>query len=894
MGACAAPLAAACLLATGCAATLPHATRPLADRAPADSLALADEAVRRGREAQGAADLEVARTEYALALGIRERHLPAGAASTERTRVLLAAAIADAGDYAGGLVLLERTIETLDAAAVRDSQALGEALNARGRVEFLVGNLDASRRTLERAVAVREAHHGPTSTEVRISLNNLATNLARGGKLAEARPYFERLVAAEEAAPRTTDMQLGIYLQNLANVVSDLGEYEQGRVLYERALAIRERVHGPRNLRVAMTLHNIASLHEVTGNDSASLETLTRAIGILDESVGREHPQTFESITSRAAVRRRLGDARGAFEDGLLGERLRREPLRHTSRSLAESQALEYEASRLSGLEVALAVLTDASPAPGMVAAALDAIVRSRAVLLDEMAARRRRVADARDTTVARLEAEWGAAREQLSELALARERVAAQEGYRARIEAAREDARRAEAALAQRSAASRHDQQLARVGLDEVRDALPADAALVSVVRFVAPGLRVAAEGHPRYVAFVTRAGDPPVAISLGDGAGIDSLVGAWRASVMREGGTRADERAALAACRAAGEALRARVWDPLQPVIAGARRVFVVPDGALHLVNLVALPRGRDRWVLDDDVLVHQLSTERDLVRDAEATARGGLMLAMGGADFHAASPPPTASPTNEDVAVVYRGAAPDCESVRQREFPPLAGSAREAREVAALWERNAREAPAARAIVRLGPEATEAEFKRVAPRCRAIHVATHGFFVDERCLARAGDDEDGAWAENPLLYSGLVLAGAGGDTERGMDGEDGFLTAEEIATLNLHEARWVVLSACGTGVGTVVTDEGVFGLRRAFETAGAGTLITSLWNVGDRATRRWMEALYRSRTTGEGSSAEAVRAASRALLAELRASGAVASPREWGAFIASGDWR
>ena len=92
-----------------------------------------------------------------------------------------------------------------DAAAVRDSQALGEALNALGRVQFLMGSFDASMRTLERAVAVREAHHGPTSTEVRISLNNLATNLARRGRLAEARPYFERLVAAEEAATRTSE-----------------------------------------------------------------------------------------------------------------------------------------------------------------------------------------------------------------------------------------------------------------------------------------------------------------------------------------------------------------------------------------------------------------------------------------------------------------------------------------------------------------------------------------------------------------------------------------------------------------------------------------------------------------------------------------------------------------
>jgi CHAT domain-containing protein len=258
---------------------------------------------------------------------------------------------------------------------------------------------------------------------------------------------------------------------------------------------------------------------------------------------------------------------------------------------------------------------------------------------------------------------------------------------------------------------------------------------------------------------------------------------------------------------------------------------------------------------------------------------------MLAMGGPDFASAA----AETAGGDEA--YRGAAPDCEAIRDRAFTPLAASVREVREVAALWER---QGDAAEVLLRLGPDATEAEFKRAAPTCRAIHVATHGFFVDERCLEHQGEEEGGAWKENPLVYSGLVLAGAGAPRADDPDGEDGFLTAEEIATLDLHEARWVVLSACGTGVGTLVRDEGVFGLRRAFETAGAGTLVTSLWNVGDRATRRWMEALYRARTTGAGSSAEAVRTASRALLAELRASGEPPHPREWGAFIASGEWR
>ena len=103
-----------------------------------------------------------------------------------------------------------------------------------------------------------------------------------------------------------------------------------------------------------------------------------------------------------------------------------------------------------------------------------------------------------------------------------------------------------------------------------------------------------------------------------------------------------------------------------------------------------------------------------------------------------------------------------------------------------------------------------------------------------------------------------------------------------------------RWVVLSACGSGLGDVVAGEGVFGLRRAFQTAGAATLIMSLWDVDDVATRRWMRGLYTARMLRGLPVAESVRSASIGVLAELRRNGSSTHPWTWAAFVASGDWR
>ena len=109
-----------------------------------------------------------------------------------------------------------------------------------------------------------------------------------------------------------------------------------------------------------------------------------------------------------------------------------------------------------------------------------------------------------------------------------------------------------------------------------------------------------------------------------------------------------------------------------------------------------------------------------------------------------------------------------------------------------------------------------------------------------------------------------------------------------------MNLEGVEWAVLSACNTGLGTVAPGEGIFGLRRAFQAAGVRTVIMSLWAVDDSAALEWMEALYRARLIDRMDTADAVRAASLAVIRERRASGRSTQPFYWAAFVSAGDWR
>ena len=145
-----------------------------------------------------------------------------------------------------------------------------------------------------------------------------------------------------------------------------------------------------------------------------------------------------------------------------------------------------------------------------------------------------------------------------------------------------------------------------------------------------------------------------------------------------------------------------------------------------------------------------------------------------------------------------------------------------------------------------------------------------------------------------ENPLLLSGLALAGANRRASAAPDGDDGILTAEEVASLDLSGVEWAVLSACDTGVGEIKAGEGVFGLRRAFQIAGARSVIMSLWSVDDQSTRAWMSALYDARFARGRSTSDAVHDASLALLRDRRGKGLSTHPFFWAAFVAAGDWQ
>jgi CHAT domain-containing protein len=352
--------------------------------------------------------------------------------------------------------------------------------------------------------------------------------------------------------------------------------------------------------------------------------------------------------------------------------------------------------------------------------------------------------------------------------------------------------------------------------------------------------------------------------------------------------------------------------------------RHLLLSPDGALNLIPFGALVDEGNKYLLENYSITY-LTSGRDLLRlqlrgESRQTPVVVANPQFGGTAAATASATPRANEsTGGSLAAATAAESRRSSDMSNVNFKPLPGTKGEAAALGALLPG---------VLVLTEARASESAVKAVsAPSI--LHIATHGFFLPDqkqeesnaqsaRGLALGTDPAIAAAvaarSENPLLRSGLALAGAnergGAAAAAAATGEDGVLTAYEAAGLDLWGTRLVVLSACETGVGEVQNGDGVYGLRRALVLAGSESQVMTLWQVSDDATRELMIEYYRRLQTG-AARGEALRQVQLAMLSGAqKASGGQqrglggdqsgsrrdanwSHPFYWAAFIQSGAW-
>jgi CHAT domain-containing protein/tetratricopeptide (TPR) repeat protein len=826
----------------------------------------------------GAGDYQAANPIFERALALAEKDPGPEDRKTILIRERFSVNLTRAGQYARAKVMQEQVLSTAERRLGDDDPLTAQTLDDLGQLLVEMGDYPTSMQYQLRALHLVEVRAGKTSEPVGNTLIGMGNNAINAADYLNAKAYFERAAGIYESLLGPNSTKLGGALDNLGQALTHMRHFQEARPVLERALAIQTASLGPRHPWTANVLQSLALLEAGLGNYEKAGEDLTRNLEIWSEVLGPEHPFTTVSLTIYGDVLAHQGKYGEALATALKAADIRRDNIVRTVRTIDERQGLRYAALHTTSMDTALTIASRADASTADRARTWDALIRSRALVLDEMSARHRSIRQSPDTEVAALERKVAADRGQITKLILQGPGKLALAEYSKQLDAARTQWEQAGTQLAVKSAAFRSEWNQQRTGYAEIAAALPSGSALVAYRRYRRKNYAAAGDAATdSYLAFVLPGpGRDPMVVSLGDAAIVDGLVAKWRGEIDRERGSLG--RSALnneTQYRAVAGALRQAVWDPVQRRLGSAARVYLVPDGTLQLVNFDALPAAAGGYLVESAPLLHMLAAERDLAATA-APRTGSELLLVADPQFEN-KPSPSAPATSN----AYRGPNAGCADFASMQFSRLPGSMPEAQAIAHIWN-----AEGWHATTLSGVRANEAELKDDAPGKRVVHIATHGFFLASQC---PGSE---AARENPLLRSGLALAGANLRQSARAGQDDGILTAEEAAGLDLDDTEWVVLSGCDTGLGDVKAGEGLLGLRRAFQEAGARTLIASLWPVDDNDTRDWMTNAYRARFHAGKGTAESVREADMSQLRARRKAGKSTHPFYWAGFVAVGD--
>jgi len=802
------------------------------------------------------------------------------------------------------------------------------------------GELDFSEQVARDGLALAMRNPGLDASLVRTLAGNLAGVLGTSGKLSESLPLFEEILSSP-ALDGDNQFQLSL---NLGQVYLELQmlpmadkwlrhawDLDQANVAESRDKAVLYNALGMlalQTLDFANAYHWLTSAADQLSDDATSdqflravitdnigivlaqrhryreaLDHHERAAEFLLKSEIRHTSSIIKVLTNMAWVLWALGRCKEAEQrlaealrwcepPGSEPEPMMRSVLRQLAmfhgisgrmeraldvliassdiedRQFGETMSLSSDELRMSysfdamfSLSILLTVARNIAAGPDRrLEKTLDIVLRRKALVAQVTAARRDVVYGGRYPSLRPLLEEMYALQNQIALMGLSPEtgkRAATDE----RMTAKRDRLRLLETSLAKEIPELRIDKMLHAVTTQRVLRELPASWSVIEFVRaaIVDFAAEFSRDGYARpkyhYFAFVI----PSVNIEqlrlvdVGPAEELDQLISEFLAFLGQDDAPHGSE---------SRDAIRERLVRPLFSLLPPSGHVLIAPDGYLTQLPFEVLPSLHLPFSIDSYSFSY-VTTMRDVLRSSVTGA------ASKAADVVIADP--------------AFGESGDGSGIEDAlEFEPLPGTRVEAKAIGDLlgvepW---------------LDADASKARLTRlVSPRI--LHIATHGYLVGSSNGGRASYQGQVRGLDrlpmrlnidDSLLRSGLALAGAN-MAHTGLDANDGLLTASNVMAMNLLGTQLVVLSACDSARGAGHPSEGPIGIRRAFQLAGAKTVIASLWKLPDDQTASLMLGFYQRLRRGISCS-QALRAAQ----LELRDS--FPSPYYWGAFVCFGD--
>jgi CHAT domain-containing protein/Tfp pilus assembly protein PilF len=689
------------------------------------------------------------------------------------------------------------------------------------------------------------------------SLNSLGALLQDQGEYAQAESFLrDALEMRQKLYPKdrfpSGHPDLAQSLNNQGALLQARGEYAQAEPFLRDALAMRQKLYPEGHPDLATSLNNLGGLLQARGEYARAEPFVRDALAMCQRLFPKDrypdgHPHLAGSLHNLGFLLQARGEyaqAETSFHDALV---MYEAQLRTFADLKAEAEALNRFAQFPNTRDAFLTVSRHLPPR----ADHYEPVWQQKAFLARIFERRHLDTLASQDDDTRALSLALRSARDRLARLAVVP--LADPKAHAEHLKKLTEEKEEAEQQLACRLKVTAPTAKRAVVTPDDLIGALPRDTAFVDLLRYWSFDQDPKVPGKKgetwtlRYLAFVLRPGQPLKRVELGEAAPIEEALKQWRREITD---WQPDRKATPSG---ADVKLSELVWKPLaQHIPADTATVYLCPDAALTALPWAALPgRAQGKVLLEEHALAfvpHGPWLLQRLQAKAGKEDGPGTLLALGAVAYGRA-PRDGAKPLSEDLVAQ----APKRGGWRAA-WDDLNGTERELGQVLARAGK--------REVISLtGADAGLARVARDLERAHYAHLATHGFFDDKGTRSvlqlTAADhrrgwrgERVGAGLRSPLLLSGLVLAGANRKEQGKPDtwaDDGGILLGEDIVGRNLHVMELAVLSACETGLGDVAGGEGVFGLQRAFHVAGCKNVVASLWQVDDEATAALMNLFY-----------------------------------------------
>ncbi len=665
----------------------------------------------------------------------------------------------------------------------------------------------------------------------------ISTNLAMiyqlQGKYQQAEELYKQTLALNKQVLGDNHPNTLSTINNLAELYHAQGLYQLAELFYKQSLALRKNILGDKHPDTFDSINNLAELYRDKGQYQLAESLYKQVLVLRKERLGKFHPDIFISISSLAYFYvsvERWDDAKFFLQEGL---RFSNETLEQLLWGASKKTQLSYIKRENIYKNMYLSFYSFRNTPKEALYYSL-----SRKGLLLRISSEINTLSKKSSNPELKPDVEkLISLKNQLSAQAML---AFSGKSKKAIVDDLETQINDLEMELSQKVTGFKRSKT--EVTPDEVQNKLKPNQALVDFLIYTEVDLKTQVYKKEQIIALVVDKNEIKL-IKLGELALIKTTLKKYR-KVLDQGVTKNDivNKITQNKITKLAKKLYQQIWQPLTAHLQNKTNVYIIPDGILHLLPFKALQTENGDY-LNSQYELTQLASARDIV----------LPPLKGESN----APAIFANPLYSEQAQTQTS---NITSTRKREglsFKRLDATKDEGKWLYDEMKKN-----------QLSPKlytlqhASEEQIKKLhAPKI--LHLATHGFYLEDNKIKPPKNNDSRSintpqaikLIDNPLTRSGLALSYANDGLQGKRENEttDGILTALEVLALDLEGTDLVVLSACETGLGEIKIGEGVYSLNRAFQEAGAKSVLSTLWNISDYGTQKFMEKFYQYYLTG-----------------------------------------